>query len=98
MSELEQTALREWLAVTIYTRMGDGLEKVASIPASIIYEWVTKYGVNLYNPDHQDDSHGGPLSCCQAQGRLAYFASPVEAHSAILLLPIATSTRAAPAV
>jgi hypothetical protein len=35
------------------TRMGD-VEKVASIPAYIIYEWVTKYGVNLYNPDHQD--------------------------------------------
>ncbi len=36
------------------TKMGDGLEKVASIPAHIIYEWVTKYGINLYNPNHQD--------------------------------------------
>jgi hypothetical protein len=34
--------------------MGDGLEKVASIPACIIYEWITKHGVNLYNPNHQD--------------------------------------------
>lgn len=36
------------------TRMGDGLEKVASIPAYIIFEWITKHGINLYNPDHQD--------------------------------------------
>lgn len=36
------------------TRMGDGLEKVASIPAGIIYEWISKHGVNLYDPNHQD--------------------------------------------
>jgi hypothetical protein len=36
------------------TRMGDGLEKVASIPACIVYEWITKHGINLYNPNHQD--------------------------------------------
>lgn len=35
-------------------RMGDGLEKVAHIPTYIIYEWITKHGINLYNPDHQD--------------------------------------------
>lgn len=35
------------------TRMGE-MEKVAHIPAYVIYEWITKYGVNLYNPDHQD--------------------------------------------
>jgi hypothetical protein len=35
------------------TRMGD-VEKIASIPAYVIYEWITKHGVNLYNPDHQD--------------------------------------------
>jgi hypothetical protein len=34
--------------------MGDGLEKVASIPAYVIYEWITKHGVNLYDPNHQD--------------------------------------------
>lgn len=41
-------------AETAGTRMGDGLEKVASIPTYIIYEWITKHGVNLYNPDHMD--------------------------------------------
>ena len=41
-------------SATAGTRMGDGLEKVASIPACIIYEWITKHGVNLYNPNHQD--------------------------------------------
>lgn len=39
---------------TMNTRMGDGMEKVASIPAHIIYEWVSKFGINLYNPNHQD--------------------------------------------
>ena len=41
-------------AATAGTRMGDGLEKVAHIPTYIIYEWITKHGINLYNPDHQD--------------------------------------------
>jgi hypothetical protein len=36
------------------TRMGDGMEKVAHIPTAIIYEWINKHGINLYNPDHQD--------------------------------------------
>ena len=26
----------------------------AKIPAVIIMEWITKHGVNLYNPDHKD--------------------------------------------
>lgn len=39
---------------TMNTRMGDGLEKVAHIPTHIIYEWITKHGVNLYDPNHQD--------------------------------------------
>lgn len=39
---------------TMNTRMGDGMEKVAHIPTHIIYEWITKHGINLYNPDHQE--------------------------------------------
>lgn len=39
---------------TMNTRMGDGMEKVAHIPTHIIYEWITKHGVNLYDPNHQD--------------------------------------------
>ena len=35
------------------TRMGD-MEKVASIPVSVMYEWLTKFGVNAWNPAHQD--------------------------------------------
>ena len=38
---------------TLNTRMGD-FEKAASIPAKVIYEWITKYGVNAYNPHHAD--------------------------------------------
>ena len=34
-------------------RMGD-MAKVASIPTSVAYEWITKFGVNLWNPQHQD--------------------------------------------
>lgn len=26
----------------------------ASIPISVMYEWLTKYGVNAWNPDHSD--------------------------------------------
>lgn len=26
----------------------------ASIPAAVIYEWITKFGVNFYNPAHAD--------------------------------------------
>lgn len=26
----------------------------ASIPVTVIYEWIHKYGVNAYNPDHVD--------------------------------------------
>jgi hypothetical protein len=47
-------ANRRAQAASAGTRMGDGLEKVASIPAHIIYEWITKHGINLYNPNHQD--------------------------------------------
>ena len=38
---------------TMNTRMGD-MEKVASIPVGVMYEWLTKYGVNFHNPAHQD--------------------------------------------
>lgn len=38
---------------TLNQRMGDGLEKVASIPMAVVYEWIKDHGVNLYNPDHQ---------------------------------------------
>lgn len=40
-------------AATRGTRMGE-MEKVAHIPTHIIYEWITKHGVNLYNPNHQE--------------------------------------------
>lgn len=33
-------------------RMGE-MEKVASIPAIVMYEWLHKYGVNAWNPEHQ---------------------------------------------
>lgn len=35
------------------TRMGE-MEKVASIPAWVMYEWLTKYGINFWNPNHED--------------------------------------------
>jgi hypothetical protein len=35
------------------TRMGDGLEKVASIPMTVVYEWIRDHGVNLYDPNHR---------------------------------------------
>lgn len=35
------------------TRMGDGIQHVATIPGHIIYEWLTKFGINFYNPNHQ---------------------------------------------
>lgn len=28
--------------------------KVASIPPVVMYEWLTKYGVNFWNPAHRD--------------------------------------------
>ncbi len=31
--------------------MGD-MVKVASIPVGVVYEWMTKYGVNMYRKDH----------------------------------------------
>jgi hypothetical protein len=34
-------------------RMGD-MERVASIPTSVMYEWLTKFGVNAWNPHHAD--------------------------------------------
>ena len=30
------------------------MRKVASVPAAIQYEWLTKYGVNVYNSEHAD--------------------------------------------
>lgn len=38
---------------TAGTRMGE-MEKVASIPAWVMYEWLTKHGVNFWNPNHED--------------------------------------------
>jgi hypothetical protein len=38
---------------TMNTRMGE-MEKVASIPTSVMYEWLVKFGVNAWNPAHQD--------------------------------------------
>lgn len=35
-------------------RMGDGMQKVATIPTYVIYEWITKHGINLYDPNHQE--------------------------------------------
>ena len=26
----------------------------ASVPAEVMYEWLTKYGVNAWNPEHSD--------------------------------------------
>lgn len=34
-------------------RMGD-VERVASIPTAVMYEWLTKFGVNAWNPQHMD--------------------------------------------
>jgi hypothetical protein len=34
-----------------YSKSRD-LRRVASIPAIVISEWLTKYGVDFYNPDH----------------------------------------------
>lgn len=34
-------------------RMGD-MEKAAEIPAIVMFEWLTKFGVNFYNPAHKD--------------------------------------------
>jgi hypothetical protein len=38
---------------TMNTRMGE-MEKAASIPAKVIYEWIEKHGVNAFNPHHAD--------------------------------------------
>lgn len=37
---------------TMNTSMGE-MAKVASIPAPVIYEWITKFGVNFYDPNHE---------------------------------------------
>lgn len=34
-------------------RMGD-VEKVAEIPIGVMYEWITKHGVDCWNPNHQE--------------------------------------------
>ena len=34
-------------------RMGD-MARVASIPTSVMYEWLHKFGVNAWNPHHAD--------------------------------------------
>lgn len=34
-------------------RMGD-MAHAASIPTSVMYEWLTKFGVNAWNPAHMD--------------------------------------------
>lgn len=38
---------------TLNKPMGD-MAKVASIPVGVMYEWLTKFGVNAWNPAHQD--------------------------------------------
>jgi hypothetical protein len=34
-------------------KLGD-LEKVAEIPIGVMYEWLVKYGVDCWNPNHSD--------------------------------------------
>jgi hypothetical protein len=34
-------------------RMGD-MEKAAEIPTIVMYEWLTKFGVDFWNPAHKD--------------------------------------------
>ncbi|MXO67785.1 hypothetical protein GRI72_02920 [Altererythrobacter marinus] len=34
-------------------RLGS-LEKVAEIPVGVMYEWLVKFGVDAWNPDHSD--------------------------------------------
>ena len=38
---------------SLNTRMGE-MEKAAEIPVKVIYEWIAKHGVNVYNPYHAD--------------------------------------------
>jgi len=35
-----------------YWRAGGDLRHEATIPIGVQYEWLTKYGVDVYNPDH----------------------------------------------
>ena len=34
--------------------MKDAVNKVAEIPIGVMYEWLTKYGVDAWNPHHAD--------------------------------------------
>jgi hypothetical protein len=45
-----------------------------------VYDFAHGRVAHHSNPDHRDDSHGGPLSCCLAPGRLCYFATRKEAQ------------------
>lgn len=35
-------------------RMKNGMNKVAEIPVGVMYEWLVKFGVDCWNPDHSD--------------------------------------------
>jgi hypothetical protein len=37
-----------------YWRAGGDLRHEATIPMGVQYEWLTKYGVDVYNPDHTE--------------------------------------------
>jgi len=37
-----------------FNHMNGGLRRVASIPLIIIEKWLREYGVNYWDPDHQD--------------------------------------------
>jgi hypothetical protein len=32
----------------------DVLEKAAEIPIGVMFEWITKYGIDFWNPNHKD--------------------------------------------
>lgn len=34
-------------------RMGE-MEKAAEIPIGVMYEWLTKYGIDFWNPNHRE--------------------------------------------
>ena len=37
-----------------YWKAGGDLRHEATIPMGVQYEWLTKYGIDVYNPDHTD--------------------------------------------
>jgi hypothetical protein len=34
--------------------MGKDMRLAASVPVQVIFEWIDKYGINIYNPDHKE--------------------------------------------